>query len=101
MTSLAWVGSYLALASSSCSQAVNPDALCAADWTALMADFGEARARGGEVGRRVWSGAPSEPHFFLGRVPPTKIDYRQKLVPLEVAKWLPGGSVALSLALSG
>ncbi|CAJ1346431.1 unnamed protein product, partial [Effrenium voratum] len=51
VTSLSWVASYLALASSSCSQAVNPDALCVADWTALMADFGEVATSGAGVQR--------------------------------------------------
>ena len=41
ITSIAWVASYLSFAANACGQAVNNGALCAGDFTALMANFGE------------------------------------------------------------
>ena len=44
-----WVAAYLSLASSACSQAVNSQALCAADWTTVTAAFGEIATAGAAV----------------------------------------------------
>lgn len=49
ITSIAWVASYLSLAASSCAQSVNSDALCSADWTALISNFGEISFAGAAV----------------------------------------------------
>mmetsp|Transcript_41728 Transcript_41728/g.97444 ORF Transcript_41728/g.97444 Transcript_41728/m.97444 type:complete len:392 (-) Transcript_41728:221-1396(-) len=49
IASLSWVASYISLAASSCGDAVNSGALCAADWTALMADFAEVASSGAAV----------------------------------------------------
>mmetsp|Transcript_42558 Transcript_42558/g.99236 ORF Transcript_42558/g.99236 Transcript_42558/m.99236 type:complete len:400 (+) Transcript_42558:24-1223(+) len=49
IASVSWVASFLSLAASSCGDAVNSGALCAADWTALMADFAEVASSGAAV----------------------------------------------------
>ena len=49
VASMSWVASYLSLAASSCGDALNSGALCAADWTALMADFAEVASSGAAV----------------------------------------------------
>ncbi|CAE7221292.1 unnamed protein product [Symbiodinium microadriaticum] len=41
ITSITWIASYLSFAANACGQAVNNGALCAGDFTALMANFGE------------------------------------------------------------
>lgn len=41
ITCMSWVAAYLSLAASACAQAVNPGALCAADWTTIAGAFGE------------------------------------------------------------
>ena len=41
ITSITWIASYLSFAANACGAAVNSGALCAGDWTALMANFGE------------------------------------------------------------
>ncbi|CAE7339336.1 unnamed protein product [Symbiodinium necroappetens] len=41
ITSISWIASYLSFAANACGQAVNSGALCAGDFTALMANFGE------------------------------------------------------------
>ena len=41
ITSVSWIASYLSFAANACGAAVNSGALCAGDWTALMANFGE------------------------------------------------------------
>ena len=41
ITSVTWIASYLSFAANACGAAVNSGALCAGDWTALMANFGE------------------------------------------------------------
>eukprot|EP00439_Symbiodinium_sp_Y106_P048763 s140_g6.t1 len=41
ITSITWIASYLTFAANACGQAVNNGALCAGDFTALMANFGE------------------------------------------------------------
>ena len=41
ITSISWIASYLSFAANACGAAVNSGALCAGDWTALMANFGE------------------------------------------------------------
>ena len=41
ITSVTWIASYLSFAANACGAAVNSAALCAGDWTALMANFGE------------------------------------------------------------
>ncbi|OLQ07989.1 Peptidyl-prolyl cis-trans isomerase G [Symbiodinium microadriaticum] len=41
ITSISWIASYLSFAANACGQAVNNGALCAGDFTALMANFGE------------------------------------------------------------
>jgi len=51
IASISWVASYLSLAASSCSDAVNSGALCAADWTALIADMSEIASSGAGVKR--------------------------------------------------
>ena len=51
VASISWVASYLSLAASACSDAVNSGALCAADWTALMADMSEIASSGAGVKR--------------------------------------------------
>ncbi|CAE7235634.1 unnamed protein product [Symbiodinium natans] len=49
VASISWVASYISLAASSCGDTVNSGALCAADWTALMADFAEVASSGAAV----------------------------------------------------
>ncbi|CAK9093492.1 Uncharacterized protein SCF082_LOCUS43985, partial [Durusdinium trenchii] len=49
ITSITWIASYLSFAASACGNAVKPDALCAGDWTALMANFGEMATVGAAV----------------------------------------------------
>eukprot|EP00438_Fugacium_kawagutii_P035724 Skav230254 [mRNA] locus=scaffold1520:110768:115686:+ [translate_table: standard] len=51
IASISWVASYLSLAASSCSNAVNSGALCAADWTAMVADMSEIASSGAGVKR--------------------------------------------------
>ena len=41
ITSISWIASYLSFAANACGQAVNNGALCAGDFTALTANFGE------------------------------------------------------------
>ena len=41
ITSISWIASYLSFAANACGQAVNNGALCAGDFTALVANFGE------------------------------------------------------------
>ena len=41
ITSISWIASYLSFAANACGNAVNNGALCAGDFTALMANFGE------------------------------------------------------------
>eukprot|EP00438_Fugacium_kawagutii_P035723 Skav230253 [mRNA] locus=scaffold1520:104582:105963:+ [translate_table: standard] len=41
ITCLSWVAAYLSLAASACAQAVNPGALCVADWMTITGAFGE------------------------------------------------------------
>ena len=41
LTSISWIASYLSFAANACGQAVNNGALCAGDFTALTANFGE------------------------------------------------------------
>ena len=41
ITSITWIAFYLSFAANACGAAVNSGALCAGDWTALMANFGE------------------------------------------------------------
>jgi len=41
ITSISWIASYLSFAANACGQAVNSGAICAGDFTALMANFGE------------------------------------------------------------
>eukprot|EP00439_Symbiodinium_sp_Y106_P072034 s1855_g13.t1 len=47
ITSISWIASYLSFAANACGQAVNNGALCAGDFTALMANFGESGGSGG------------------------------------------------------
>jgi len=56
VASISWVASYLSLAASACSDTVNSGALCAADWTALVADMSEIASSGAGVKRtfRFW-----------------------------------------------
>ncbi|CAK9073870.1 unnamed protein product [Durusdinium trenchii] len=49
ITSVSWIASYLSFAASACGDAVKPDALCAGDWTALVANFGEMATVGAAV----------------------------------------------------
>jgi len=49
ITSVTWIASYLSFAASACASAVKPEALCAGDWTALMANFGEMATVGAAV----------------------------------------------------
>ena len=49
ITSVTWIASYLSFAANACGQAVNSGALCAGDWTALMANFGEMATVGAAV----------------------------------------------------
>ena len=49
ITCMSWVAAYLSLASSACAQAVNPGALCAADWTTIAGAFGEIAYAGAGV----------------------------------------------------
>ena len=49
ITCMAWVSAYLSLAASACAQAVNPGALCAADWTTIAGAFGEIAYAGAGV----------------------------------------------------
>ena len=49
ITSITWIASYLSFAANACGQAVNSGALCAGDWTALMANFGEMATVGAAV----------------------------------------------------
>lgn len=49
ITSITWIASYLSFAASACHIVVKPDALCAGDWTALMANFGEMATVGAAV----------------------------------------------------
>jgi len=51
VASISWVASYLSLAASACSDTVNSGALCAADWTALVADMSEIASSGAGVKR--------------------------------------------------
>ncbi|CAE7850158.1 UVR8, partial [Symbiodinium necroappetens] len=53
ITSISWIASYLSFAANACGQAVNNGALCAGDFTALMANFGEIAT----VGEFVPAGA--------------------------------------------
>ena len=48
-TSISWIASYLSFAANACGQAVNSGALCAGDFTALMANFGEIATVGAAV----------------------------------------------------
>ena len=41
ITSISWIASYLSFAANACGNAVNNGALCAGDFTAFMANFGE------------------------------------------------------------
>lgn len=43
------MASYLSLAASACADAMNSNALCGADWTALTADFGEIANAGAGI----------------------------------------------------
>ena len=43
------IASYLSFAANACGAAVNSGALCAGDWTALMANFGEMATVGAAV----------------------------------------------------
>ncbi|CAL1135864.1 unnamed protein product [Cladocopium goreaui] len=49
ITSVTWIASYLSFAANACGAAVNSGALCAGDWTALMANFGEMATVGAAV----------------------------------------------------
>lgn len=49
ITCMSWVAAYLSLAASACAQAVNPGALCAADWTTIAGAFGEIAYAGAGV----------------------------------------------------
>ncbi|CAJ1331141.1 unnamed protein product [Effrenium voratum] len=49
ITSITWIASYLSFAANACGQSVRPAALCAGDWTALMANFGEMATVGAAV----------------------------------------------------
>jgi len=49
ITSISWIASYLSFAANACGAAVNSGALCAGDWTALMANFGEMATVGAAV----------------------------------------------------
>ena len=49
ITSITWIASYLSFAANACGQAVNSGALCAGDWTALVANFGEMATVGAAV----------------------------------------------------
>ncbi|CAK9030588.1 Uncharacterized protein SCF082_LOCUS19263 [Durusdinium trenchii] len=49
ITSITWIASYLSFAANACGAAVNSGALCAGDWTALMANFGEMATVGAAV----------------------------------------------------
>ena len=49
ITSISWIASYLSFAANACGQAVNNGALCAGDFTALMANFGEIATVGAAV----------------------------------------------------
>ncbi|CAK9003729.1 unnamed protein product, partial [Durusdinium trenchii] len=49
ITCVTWVSAYLSLAASACSSAVNSGALCSADWTTLVAAFGEIATAGAGV----------------------------------------------------
>ncbi|CAE7350829.1 unnamed protein product [Symbiodinium natans] len=49
ITSITWIASYLSFAANACGQAVNSGALCAGDFTALMANFGEIATVGAAV----------------------------------------------------
>eukprot|EP00933_Yihiella_yeosuensis_P028711 TRINITY_DN22549_c0_g1_i1.p1 TRINITY_DN22549_c0_g1~~TRINITY_DN22549_c0_g1_i1.p1 ORF type:complete len:490 (-),score=54.73 TRINITY_DN22549_c0_g1_i1:99-1469(-) len=49
VTSMFWLGSYLALASSSCAQSLNTESVCAADFLAMAADAGEIATAGAAV----------------------------------------------------
>eukprot|EP00435_Cladocopium_sp_Y103_P074834 s105_g51.t1 len=44
ITSVTWIASYLSFAANACGAAVNSGALCAGDWTALMANQGGGRS---------------------------------------------------------
>lgn len=50
ITCITWVSAYLSLAASSCAQAVNPGALCSADWLTITGAFGEIATAGAAVG---------------------------------------------------
>ena len=49
ITSVTWIASYLSFAANACGAAVNSGAVCAGDWSALMADFGEMATVGAAV----------------------------------------------------
>ena len=73
ITCIAWVSAYLSLAASSCAQAVNPSALCSADWLTLTGAFGEIATAGAAVGTDCdipWRAGPWAARFFpvLGQI---------------------------------
>jgi len=49
LSKVTWIASYLSFAANACGAAVNSGALCAGDWTALMANFGEMATVGAAV----------------------------------------------------
>lgn len=73
ITCITWVSAYLSLAASSCAQAVNPSALCSADWLIITGAFGEIATAGAAVGTDCdipWRAGPWAARFFpaLGQI---------------------------------
>lgn len=73
IASVTWVGSYLSLAGSSCSAALNSGALCSADWLAMSSDFAEVAASGAAVRRDCTHIPKDKPKGWWGRKKQRKI----------------------------
>mmetsp|Transcript_54482 Transcript_54482/g.121909 ORF Transcript_54482/g.121909 Transcript_54482/m.121909 type:complete len:374 (-) Transcript_54482:393-1514(-) len=80
LTSISWVASYLSFAASACGQAVNSGALCAGDFTALMANFGEIATVGAASSEDCYFGVNAV-DVLTGPAGPTRHVWSQFLPP--------------------
>lgn len=84
ITCMAWVSAYLSLAASSCAQAVNPGALCSADWLTITGAFGEIATAGAAVGTDCDIPAKWAQRFFGIGITTTRRPGRVGICPTDL-----------------
>ena len=88
LTSISWIASYLSFAANACGQAVNNGALCAGDFTALTANFGEIATVGAAA--RADCNFEKNVHAILTNPEPKNLNRRLDEAPdrmLPTRKW--------------